>query len=97
MEIKITWTKQAEFGLKRTITYLKENWTEKEILRLRKNIIAFVQRIKTFPEIYPATSKDLSLHKGPVDENNYIVYQFIEKEREIRIINFRSFKQKPIY
>lgn len=38
MEIKIIWTLQAERGLSKTINYLEREWTEKEILRLGRNI-----------------------------------------------------------
>lgn len=97
MEIEIVWTNRAEKGLFKTIDYLKSNWTKKEILRLEDNIHQFIERIKFQPNLYPKTARFKYLHKGMVDENNYIVYKISPKKKEIVIINFRDGKQKSIY
>jgi len=97
MEIEIFWTKRAEKGLSKTIDYLKDKWSKKEILRLEGNINEFIERIKLNPNLYPRTSKFKHLHKGMVDENNYIVYKVNPKKKQIIIINFRDGKQKQIY
>ncbi len=97
MEIEIVWTKQAENGLSRTIDYLERNWTKKEILRLEQNIIDFIERIKLQPDIYPKTNRYKRLHKGMVDENNFIVYKIYPRKKQIAIINFRDARRKPIY
>ena len=97
MEIEIVWTKQAEKGLDKTIDYLEKEWTENEILRLEQNIEEFIERIKLQPDIYPKTTKYKQLHKGMVDENNYIVYRIYPRKRQIAIVNFRDGKRKPIY
>lgn len=97
MEIEIIWTKRAEKGLLQTVEYLKIAWTKKEILRLERNILEFIERIKFQPAIYPKTQKYKHLHKGMVDENNYIVYKINPRKKQITIINFRDGKRKSIY
>lgn len=97
MEIEIVWTNRAEKGLFKTIDYLKSSWTKKEILRLEDNIHQFIERIKLQPNLYPKTARFIHLHKGMVDEHNYIVYKINPKKKQIVIINFRDGKQKSIY
>ena len=97
MEIKIIWTKRAVTGLSKTIDYLEKEWTEKEILRLERNISAFIDRIKLQPDSFPKTTKYRHLHKGMVDENNYIVYRIYPRKRQITVVNFRDAKQKTVY
>ncbi len=97
MEIDIVWTKRAESGLSKTISYLEQKWTIKEILRLEQNIIEFIERIKLYPMAYPKTTKYTQLHKGMVDENNYIIYRVYLRKRQIVIVNFRDSKQRPIH
>lgn len=97
MEITVLWSKQAESGLLKTINYLKEYWTSKEIIRLEKNLSKFIEKIKLFPKSCPESSKYRNLFKGMVDENNYIVYKVYPKKKEILIVNFRNGKQKPMY
>ena len=76
---------------------MKVEWSKKEILRLESNINDFIERIKLHLNIYPKTTKFKHLHKGMVDENNYIVYKINPKRKQIIIINFRDGKQKQIY
>lgn len=97
MEIEIVWTKRAEKGLSKTLDYLEKEWTKNEILRLEKNILSFIDRIKLQPNLYPTSKKYKNLYKGMVDENNYIVYKIIPEKRKIIIVNFRDGKQKPLY
>lgn len=97
MEIEIVWTKRADSGLAKTLDYLEKEWTKKEILRLEQNITDFIERIKSQPDIYPTTTKYKQLHKGMVDENNYIVYRIYPRKKQITIVNFRDAKRKPIY
>ena len=70
---------------------------KKEILRLEDNIHQFIERIKLQPNLYPKTARFKHLHKGMVDENNYIVYKINPKKKQIVIISFRDGKQKSIY
>ncbi len=97
MEIEIVWTNRAERGLLKTLKYLKSDWTSKEILRLEYNINKFIELIKRQPKLFPKTEKFKNLHKGMVDENNYIVYRIDARKKQIIIINFRDGKQKSIY
>ena len=97
MEIETIWTVRAEKGLRKTVEYLKQHCTEKEILRLENHLNQFIERIKLQPNLYPKTAKFKNLHKGMVDENNYIVYKINAKKKQIVIINFRDGKQKSIY
>lgn len=97
MEIEIVWTIRAERGLLKTLEYLKSNWTRKEILRLEANINKFIEGIKLQPNLFPKTEKFKHLHKGMVDENNYIVYKINPRKKQIVIINFRDGKRKSIY
>jgi len=50
-----------------------------------------------FNLLYPKTTKYEKLHKGLIDENNYIVYRINSRKKQIVIVNFRDAKQKPIY
>lgn len=97
MEVEIVWTIRAERGLLKTLEYLESNWTIKEILRLEDNINKFIEQIKFQPNLFPKTERFKNLHKGMVDENNYIVYKINPRKKQIIIINFRDGKRKSIY
>lgn len=96
MALKIVWTPRADKGLENVITYLEENWTQKEILALEQKIEDFKKRIRKYPKIYPATSQYKNTHKAVLDKNNYIIYRIRPRKKMIEIINYRGTKQKPI-
>lgn len=96
MALKIVWTPRAEKGLKKTVDYLEEEWTEKEILNLEKKIRSIIGLIQKSPKMFPATGKHKNLRKGLIDKNNYIIYRIRPKKELIEIIYFRGTRQKPI-
>ena len=91
----IVWTPQAEKGLNSVLEYLEEEWTAREITNLQNNLENLLDRISTYPEIYPATSSIKNLHKGLVDKNNYLIYRVKLDREHIEIINFRGTRQEP--
>lgn len=80
-EIRIVWTEQATKGLHRTLKYIEEKWTDKEILKLEKNIQEFSSHVKRHPDLFPQSIKHPRMRIGRVDENNYIVNQAMKAEK----------------
>jgi len=50
----VVWTYHALQELKETITYLEENFSDKELNALAKEIEATIQLIKLNPRLYPS-------------------------------------------
>jgi plasmid stabilization system protein ParE len=97
MALAIKWTPQAEKGLDGTLLYLEKFWSIKEILQLEAKIKQVISLIILYPELFPKSETNQSLHKAIIDKNNYLVYRVNAKMRRIEIVNFRGTKQKPKY
>jgi plasmid stabilization system protein ParE len=95
MALGIKWTPQAEKGLDSVLLYLEKFWSIKEILQLEKKINQVISLIILYPELFPKSKTNQSLHKAIIDKNNYLVYRVNTKMRRIEIVNFRGTKQKP--
>lgn len=75
----------------------RKGMVSKKNLRLELNIEKFIEKIKIHPQIFPQTKKYKNLHKGMVDENNYIVFRIHPRKKQITIISFPDAKRKPIH
>ena len=96
MALKIVWTFQAQGGLQKTLDYLEEAWTDREILKLEASLKLVLRNITLHPLMYPKSSLLPDLQKALVDKNNYLIYKVKTLDNNIEIIDFRSTRQKPL-
>jgi plasmid stabilization system protein ParE len=90
---KIRWTIHALSELSDTIKYLKENWTEKELIQFANAVDNTVEIISRHPEIYPVSNKKRKIRKAVVDKNNTIYYRVVRDS--IQILAVFGTKQDP--
>jgi plasmid stabilization system protein ParE len=90
---EIKWTDHALHELSNTIDYLKENWSETEIIQFANAVDHTVEIISRHPEIFPVSNKRKKTHKAVVDKNNTIYYRVLKKS--VQIISVFSSKQDP--
>jgi plasmid stabilization system protein ParE len=95
--MNIIWSRRARIGLEKVINYLKEVWTENEVLNLERRLEAIFNQLKKQPEMFPTTSRKANLRKAVVDKNNYLIYRWDPADERIIVIIFRGTRQKPIH
>ncbi len=89
---KVFWTDHALKELSSTLSYLEDNFSDKEIKRLAKEIERIITLISQNPQLFPL-SENLALRRAIVLGYNSMYYQ-VEKN-EIIIISFFSNRQGP--
>lgn len=97
MGYEIKWTPTAKSELFKIINYLKREWTSKEIINLHTNISRLENLISQNPENCPLSSHKHNFSKGVIDKNNFLVYEIIDEESRINVLDFGSTKQFPKY
>ena len=65
---EVKWTKLADNSLGRTINYLKENWTEKEIKNFLFALQSTIIRLRKYPETSIAI-KGKEFRRAVIDKN----------------------------
>jgi len=90
---KVRWTVHALSELSETITYLEENWTEKELIQFAKAVDNTVEIITRHPEIYPISNEKKKTRKAIVDKNNTIYYRVVKNA--IEVLSVFGTKQDP--
>lgn len=89
---KVLWTDSALIELKNTVSYLEENFSEKEIRKLAFEIERTVNLIAKNPTIFPM-SKKKGVRKAVVQIFNTLYYRI--NENHVEILFFFSNRQNP--
>ena len=71
MAIEINWSPEAEESLDDNISYLQQDWSEKEVKKFVRQTQKVINRIKVFPESYPPGTKNKKYRKARLKK--YIV------------------------
>lgn len=90
---KILWTDFALKELEKTIEYLEENWTEKELKNLAESIEEKVALISQNPNLFQASDYKKGIRRVVILTYNTLYYRFTNEQ--IEIISFFSNRQSP--
>ena len=90
---KIVWTDHALSELKDTIEHLEENWTERELVNLSKEIDHTIELISKYPELFQVSKKKKNIHRAVILNYNNLYYR-INKD-VIEVLSFFSNRQDP--
>ena len=91
---KINWTHQAQRELEDTYAYLTDEWTQKEIEKLSKEIERTVAHIKDNPWIFQETNQT-NIYRAVILKVNSIFYQIDRSSRTVTILSFFNNRRKP--
>lgn len=89
---RVYWTEHALDELAATIEYLANNFTDREIRNLARQIETILELIAQNPSLYPKSdSKDI--HRAVVQKYNTLYYRV--NDGQIEILSFFSNRQSP--
>jgi len=89
---KILWTDHALKELEQSIEYLENNFTEKEIKKLAKEIEKIICLIENNPKIFPE-SESINIRRVIILKFNTLYYRIVDNN--IEILSFFSNRQNP--
>lgn len=90
---KIYWTDYALNELEKTIEFLEENWTEKEIRKLVLNLEETISIISRNPFIFQVSEIKPEIRRAVILRYNTLYYRI--KSGHIEILSFFSNRQNP--
>ena len=77
----------------KTIEYLDENWTEKELRTLAESIEEKLALISQNPNLFQASDNKKNIRRVVIQTYNTLYYRF--ENEQIEIISFFSNRQNP--
>lgn len=95
MALKITWTPQAQKGFDKILSYLVENWTEREVKQFVHEMFDFIEKLSHYPYLLRESSSR-KLRRGPINKYTILTYRVKPRKNEIQLLNIRGSKQKPL-
>ncbi len=90
---KILWTNHALKELEDTITYLEENWTDKELQNLAIKMEETLLLISHNPNLFQVSEAKKDIRRVVILTYNTLYYRV--KNNQIEIISFFSNRQNP--
>jgi len=90
---KILWTDFALSELEKTIEYLEENWTERELRNLAIEIEETLNLLSHNPNLFQASDIKKEIRRVIVAKHNTLYYRI--NNNAIEIISFFSNRQSP--
>lgn len=89
---KVVWSQRAVSDLKQILSYLEENWTEKEISKFTKKLDKQIAIIQNQPSAFVATSHN-NVRRAVMSKQVTLYYDV--NEFTIRIITLFDTRQNP--
>ncbi|MBY0435441.1 MAG: type II toxin-antitoxin system RelE/ParE family toxin [Cyclobacteriaceae bacterium] len=90
---KLLWSDRALADLQNILTYLLENWTEKEVKIFARRLDKRLEAIRQNPKLFPAASQRKSIRRSVLTGHTVIYYE--TKEKVISIITLFDSRQDP--
>jgi plasmid stabilization system protein ParE len=90
---KVVWTDNALDELRQTVSYLDQNFSEREVRKLAKRIESTLSLITTQPAMFPESHSRKGVRRATILRFNSLYYRV--KRRQIEILSFFSNRQDP--
>ena len=72
---KVIWSENSVKELESIITYLEDNWSEKEIRKFIQQLNDRIHLIKSYPRIFPSSPKSNKVRKAVLNKRTTIFYR----------------------
>lgn len=90
---KIHWTEHASIELNDILDYLRENWSEREIVQFVKALERTIDIASRFPEIYPVSQQRVNMRRAVVDKQNTVYYRIVGSS--LHILSVYGHRRNP--
>lgn len=93
MEYQIIWLPKAEERFEQIITYLKNEWSQKEVNNFKELTKQAVNQIKLNPKQFKKSRKK-SIYEVIITKHNLLLYH-IKNDQQIELLTFFDTRQHP--
>lgn len=87
------WSDRAIDDLRNIITYLNENWTQKEVRKFARRLDKRLELISGNPRLFPKTAKRKNIRRSVLTKHTVIYYE--ATEYAVTIVTLFDPRQHP--
>ena len=95
MDKTIVWTNEAYLTYEKIISYLLDNFSNKEIERFSNIVQRKINLIASNPNIYRKSQKFTNVHYTIILNRVLLVYRYKPRKKLIEILQFWGARQNP--
>lgn len=92
MAKEVRWTKEAEEGFAKVVSYLQDKWTDKEVSNFISATFKTISYITENPLLFRASKKH-NIREALVTKHNLLIYSI--KPKHIDLISFWDTRKNP--
>ncbi len=96
MDVNLVWSKRAEKGYARIVSYLEKEWSDKEVRNFVQDTNRFFELLKENPQMLEVSKSHKNLYHGPINRLTILTYRFDPGKKEIVLINIREARKRPL-
>lgn len=93
--MKVNWTPRAIQTFEKILTWLQENWTQREVDALIDQTEKIIKQIQQNPYLYKESSKNKQVRRGLVNQIVSLFYRVHPHKKEIDLLVFWDYRQNP--
>ncbi len=95
MVYKVVWTSEALQTYLQTISYLEQEWTEREVKNFARDVEDKITLLKKFSGIGSPFDKKRKLRKTLVHKQVQLYYRVRPLKRQVELVSFWNTYQNP--
>jgi plasmid stabilization system protein ParE len=95
MAIQIRWSTEAEETFDQNVSYLLEQWSDREVEKFVQETNKVINRIQLFPESYPPGKKKQNYRRAKLNKYIALIYRYNKASQIITLTTFWGIKRNP--
>lgn len=95
MACEIIWMPSAKQSIEKNLSYLKNNWTQKEVNNFLAKVEFYLDFIIKNPMAFAVSNKRKNIRSVLIVKQIRLYYKFYSKKNTIALLSFFDTRQKP--
>lgn len=93
---EIIWSDLALKTYIANITYLEQEWTEKEIRKFINDVLRKILILSFQPRVGVLTNKRTHVRKTVINKQIVLIYRYKPRKKQVELLHFFNTHQKPL-
>jgi plasmid stabilization system protein ParE len=94
-KFEIIWSKESKRQFDKIVSYLRAEWTEKEVNKFVQKLREFEKVVCLFPQLYAESNKKPEFRRAVITKHNSVIYKIDGEKGLIRVYTIFDNRQSP--
>jgi plasmid stabilization system protein ParE len=94
-KFEVTWSKESKRQFDKIVSYLRAEWTEKEVKKFVRKLREFEKVVCLFPHLYAESKIKPEFRRAVITKHNSVIYKIDGEKGLIRVYTIFDNRQSP--